>query len=166
MNARLVVVGGDAQPAEIHLRLPVVVGRGRQADLVVPHPFVSRVHCEIFRNEGKLSVRDLGSLNGTYVNQTRVSEQSLQPGDLLSLGSITFRVLYELEAGRAASDTKDPSDSLPDQPLDSGDPQDHMAITLPQPTGADDEEEPDTSSEIGQDQPAAANTGRPLEADG
>ena len=68
MDAKLVVVGGDAKAAEIKLRLPTIIGRGRGASLALPHPLVSRQHCEIFEANGQLMVRDLGSLNGTFVN--------------------------------------------------------------------------------------------------
>jgi pSer/pThr/pTyr-binding forkhead associated (FHA) protein len=103
MDAKLMVVGGDARPLEIKLRLPVVIGRGRQATLAVPHPLVSRKHCEIFESNGYLVVRDLGSLNGTYVNNRRVTEAILPPGQLLTLGSVTFRAIYEPAKGASHS---------------------------------------------------------------
>jgi pSer/pThr/pTyr-binding forkhead associated (FHA) protein len=103
MDARLMVVGGDARPMEIKLRLPVIIGRGRQATLAVPHPLVSRKHCEIFESNGYLVVRDLGSLNGTYVNNRRVTEAVLPPGQLLTLGSVSFRAVYEPAQGASSS---------------------------------------------------------------
>jgi predicted component of type VI protein secretion system len=94
MDAKLVLVGGDANPAEIKLRLPVIIGRGRQATLILPHPLVSRKHCEIVEYEGYLIVKDLGSLNGTYVNQRRVQQAVLPSGGLLTLGPLSFRAVY------------------------------------------------------------------------
>ena len=101
MDAKLVVVGSQITPKEIKLRLPVVIGRGRQATLVLPHPLVSRRHCEIVEHEGFLLVRDLGSLNGTFVDQNRIQQEILPPGGLLTLGTITFRAVYE--AGRSSN---------------------------------------------------------------
>ena len=96
MEAKLVVVGGEAKTAEIKLKLPTVVGRGRDASLTLPHPLVSRQHCEIFDSDGKLFVRDLGSLNGTYVNNERIEgERELPSGVLLTIGTVTFRAVYE-----------------------------------------------------------------------
>jgi len=125
MDAKLVVVGNEAQPKEIKLQMPVIIGRGRQATLLLPHPLVSRKHCEIVECEGYLVVRDLGSLNGTFVNQRRIHQAVLPPGGLLTLGTITFRAVYEspdaarppvaevpADASRASA-SKD-SDSLPD----------------------------------------------------
>ena len=61
LNAKLVVVGGDAKKAEVQLNLPTIIGRGKEAGLTVPHALVSRRHTEIFEREGQLFVRDLGS---------------------------------------------------------------------------------------------------------
>lgn len=96
MKAKLVVVGGDAKAAEVSLRLPTVIGRGRDVSLTLPHPLVSRRHCEIFESGGQLFVRDLGSLNGTFVGNDRVTESPLPPGELLTVGTVTFRAVYEV----------------------------------------------------------------------
>ena len=99
LNAKLVVVGGDAKKTEVQLKLPTVIGRGKEAGLTVPHALVSRRHTEIFQRDGRLFVRDLGSLNGTYVNNTRIEgDQPLEPDQLLTLGNITFRAVYEVES--------------------------------------------------------------------
>ncbi len=99
LNAKLVVVGGDAKSSEVRLKLPTVIGRGKEASLTVPHALVSRRHTEIFERDGKLFVRDLGSLNGTFVNNLKIEgEQVLAPNQLLTLGNITFRAVYEVAA--------------------------------------------------------------------
>ena len=98
MNAKLIVVGGDAKAAEVKLRLPTVIGRGREATLTLPHPLVSRQHCEIYEDGGKLCVRDLGSLNGTFVNNHKIEQATILPsGDLLTIGTVTFRAVYSSE---------------------------------------------------------------------
>ncbi|MCA9163841.1 MAG: FHA domain-containing protein [Planctomycetales bacterium] len=107
MKAQLVVVGGDAKAAEVSLRLPTVIGRGRDVSLTLPHPLVSRRHCEIFESGGQLFVRDLGSLNGTFVGNDRVTEAPLPPGELLTVGTVTFRAVYE--ANGTARPTANPA---------------------------------------------------------
>jgi len=97
LNAKLVVVGGDVKTTEIKLRLPSTIGRGRGTTIVLPHPLVSRQHCELFEADGQLMVRDLGSLNGTFVNNERVTEAPLAPGELLTVGTVTFRAVYDSE---------------------------------------------------------------------
>lgn len=98
LNAKLVIVGGgDARVSEIQLQLPTTIGRSREAKVKLPHPLVSRKHCEVFERDGQLYVRDLGSLNGTYVDSQKIeAEQLLQPNQLLTLGTVTFRAIYEL----------------------------------------------------------------------
>ncbi|MBC7852409.1 MAG: FHA domain-containing protein [Pirellulaceae bacterium] len=96
INAKLVVVGGEVKTAEIKLRLPCTIGRGRGCTIMLPQALVSRQHCELFESSGKLMVRDLGSLNGTFVNNQKIAEASpVNSEELLSIGTVTFRVVYE-----------------------------------------------------------------------
>src|SRR5262245_30881556 len=98
LNAKLVVVGGELKTSEIKLRLPATIGRGKGVSITLAHPLVSRKHCELSESGGQLVVRDLCSLNGTFVNNERVSESPLKPGELLTIGTVTFRAVYEAEA--------------------------------------------------------------------
>lgn len=98
LNVTLVVVGGDVKTPEVKLRLPSTVGRGRDCSIMLRHPLVSRQHCEIFEAGGALLVRDLGSLNGTFVNNQRIEgDAPLQPGQLLTIGTVTFRAMYDAD---------------------------------------------------------------------
>ena len=75
-----------------------VLGRSREADIVVDDANVSRRHAEIRPSGGSWTVRDLGSTNGIKVNGRRVDParpQSLKPGDEIELG--TARATFELE---------------------------------------------------------------------
>ena len=62
------------------------IGRHQDSDILLDDITVSRRHAEIVRTSKSLIVRDLGSLNGTYVNQSRVDEFALQHGDELQVG--------------------------------------------------------------------------------
>ena len=73
MKAKLIVVGGTTSTTEVHLRLPAIIGRGRSAQVTIPHSLVSRQHCEVLERDGQLVVRDLNSLNGTYVGDERIT---------------------------------------------------------------------------------------------
>jgi hypothetical protein len=94
MNARLLDArhGHRVIPLE---KLPVLIGRGPDAEVQVPDRFASRHHCELSEREGTLFVRDLGSSNGCLVNGRYANESSLRPGDTLSVGLTTFVVHYE-----------------------------------------------------------------------
>lgn len=95
MDAKLVVVSGKVNKKEVRLKLPTIIGRSRSADLTVAHPLVSRQHCLIYERDGALVVKDNGSLNGTFVAGSRISECILKPGDKLTVGPLTFVAIYD-----------------------------------------------------------------------
>ena len=64
----------------------VVVGRSREADIVLADPNVSRRHAELRRDESGWQVMDLGSTNGIKVNGQRVNQAALGPGDRITIG--------------------------------------------------------------------------------
>ncbi len=67
-------------------------GRHPESDIFLDDVTVSRRHAEFRRNDGKFSIHDVGSLNGTYVNRQRVEETQLANGDELQIGKfkLTF----------------------------------------------------------------------------
>lgn len=109
MKVKLKVIGGDAGASDIDLELPAVLGRGRDVSLNLSHPLVSRRHCELFEQQGRLAVRDLGSLNGTFVGSQAVDQAMMDPGDLLTVGTVTFRAVYEPEGILEAIPVADPA---------------------------------------------------------
>ncbi|MCC5823280.1 MAG: FHA domain-containing protein [Phycisphaerales bacterium] len=93
MEVALVRVTAEGESQRVVLAKDrTVVGRQEGCQLRIPIAGVSRKHCEIMIEGGSIVVRDLGSSNGTYVNQERVTEQPLAPGDLLSVGGQVFLV--------------------------------------------------------------------------
>ena len=68
------------------------IGRAPDDDIIVADLGVSKHHAELRRSpDGRYSITDLGSHNGTYVNGTRVSQQELNEGDIIAIGHATFR---------------------------------------------------------------------------
>ena len=67
---------------------PWTIGRSDACRLVIEHGTISRRHAVLKRVEGGFEVRDLGSLNGTWVNGWRVDRALLRPGDTLTLGDV------------------------------------------------------------------------------
>jgi len=102
MNYVLQVVRGRSANTTLKLSDGVTsVGRHDDCWIRIKSSQVSRRHCEIFESGGKLTIRDLGSSNGTYVNGKRVlGQQALTPGDELTLGAVTLRVA---KLGQAAA---------------------------------------------------------------
>jgi predicted component of type VI protein secretion system len=94
MNYVLQVVRGRSATTTLKLA-DGVTSLGRHDDCIIriKSSQVSRKHCELFEAGGKLTVRDLGSSNGTFVNGKRVlGQQPLKVGDELTVGSVTLRV--------------------------------------------------------------------------
>jgi hypothetical protein len=72
---------------------PIVLGRSRECDCVLPEPSVSRRHAELRRDGGRWLLRDLGSRNGTRVNGVRVLEETeVAPGDRVSFAGMRYRL--------------------------------------------------------------------------
>jgi predicted component of type VI protein secretion system len=94
MNYVLQVVRGRSANTTLKLSEGVTsVGRHDDCWIRIKSSQVSRRHCEIFESGGRLTIRDLGSSNGTYVNGKRVlGQQALTIGDELTLGAVTLRV--------------------------------------------------------------------------
>lgn len=69
-----------------------VIGRREQCELRIPLSEISRKHAMLMVAENAVTIRDLGSANGTYVNNIKISEQSLTPGDHVVIGPVVFTV--------------------------------------------------------------------------
>jgi len=109
MEVKLIVVDGKSNRRQVKLKLPADIGRSRQAKLTIGHARVSRQHCQLVERNGFVVVKDLGSLNGTFVDGDRVTEAVIKPGERLTVGPLTFQVEYEapVEAAEVAGDDGD-----------------------------------------------------------
>jgi FHA domain len=67
-------------------------GRHPDSDIFLDDVTVSRRHAEFHRESGIFTVRDVGSLNGTYVNRERIEEVPLYGGDEVQIGK--FRLVF------------------------------------------------------------------------
>ena len=72
-------------------------GRHPESDIFLDDVTVSRRHAEFARDEGAFVVRDVGSLNGTYLNRERIEQARLSNGDEVQIGK--FRLVYLTSAG-------------------------------------------------------------------
>lgn len=100
--ALLVVHRGPSEGSEFLLPADadvVGVGRSPESDVFLDDVTVSRRHAEFRRGADGWSVRDVGSLNGTYVNRVRVDDQRLSGGDEVQVGKFRFIFLVGIEPG-------------------------------------------------------------------
>jgi pSer/pThr/pTyr-binding forkhead associated (FHA) protein len=72
----------------------VTAGRHADSDIFLDDITVSRRHAEFVRTSAGYVVRDVGSLNGTYVNRDRIDEIALHDGDEVQIGK--FRLVYRV----------------------------------------------------------------------
>ena len=77
----------------------VTAGREPDSDLFLDDVTVSRRHAELRRMSEGWLLRDVGSLNGTYVNRRRIEEAPLAPGDEVQIGKYRFTYLVGGDAG-------------------------------------------------------------------
>jgi hypothetical protein len=92
-HALLIVQHGPNAGARFLLDMDVVsAGRSVSGDIFLDDVTVSREHAQFTRIGTTFSVRDMGSLNGTYVNRERVAEAALHDGDEVQIGKyrLTF----------------------------------------------------------------------------
>ena len=86
--ARFVITDPSAQTQIFEITTPTIsVGRAETNDLVLHHPSVSRHHVRITVLPGDITlINDLGSMNGTFVNNQPVQEQGLKDQDRVAIG--------------------------------------------------------------------------------
>jgi pSer/pThr/pTyr-binding forkhead associated (FHA) protein len=68
------------------------IGRAVRADFVADVPMVSRLHCRLTASERGLEIEDLGSTNGTFVNDRRIERAQLIIGDRIKVGRLELVV--------------------------------------------------------------------------
>ncbi len=88
-KCQLVVLDGANKGRKVDLNRPILkVGKRETNDLVIEEGTVSRNHVEIVQTEDGYLLKDLESTNGTYINEIRVKEAYLRPGDIIRVGTV------------------------------------------------------------------------------
>ncbi|MCG8416331.1 MAG: FHA domain-containing protein [Proteobacteria bacterium] len=67
------------------------IGSGGGANIIIQDGFMSTEHCQILASPSGFKLKDGGSTNGTYVNESRVSEHDLVDNDFLTMGKTNFK---------------------------------------------------------------------------
>lgn len=117
MDVQLVLIKSNGQQKAIPLPKSVtVLGRGTDSDLRIPIESCSRKQCQISLTGESLMLKDLGSSNGTYVNNQRIDETALNAGDRITIGPVVLTVQID---GKPASITESKADLTSSGPLDT-----------------------------------------------
>lgn len=93
----------------VPLKARLLIGRGSDCDLVLDESEMSRHHAVIEYSGGGLNLRDLGSVNGTFVNGTRVRDTALKVGDQIGFDRNRFLIENLAADGKPAVTAPPPS---------------------------------------------------------
>lgn len=124
MQVSLKVIGGKNDGRLINISVAeFIIGRSEDAHLRPSSDLISRQHCAIKIDNGRVTVEDLGSRNGTFVNEQQLAEPYVvKVGDVLRVGRLQFEMIVDHvqpgikkpkvnmvseAAARSASDVKD-----------------------------------------------------------
>lgn len=107
-------ISGKYQGGEFPLKgdKQLIIGRSSELDMVLVEDMVSRKHAKITLTSGKITIEDLGSTNGTFVNGEKVKTSRLKEGDRILIGTSILKLV------RAGANTPDLSDAQVKQNLE------------------------------------------------
>jgi hypothetical protein len=89
-------ISGKYQGGEFPLRphREIIIGRSSDLDMVLVEDMVSRKHAKITTDETAVTIQDLGSTNGTFVNGEKVRKADLKDGDRILIGTSIIKIVY------------------------------------------------------------------------
>ena len=96
MQWALRFISGKYQGGEFPLRphREIVIGRSSELDMVLVEDMVSRKHAKITTDDKTVSIQDLGSTNGTFVNGEKIRKVELKDGDRILIGTSIVKLVY------------------------------------------------------------------------
>jgi pSer/pThr/pTyr-binding forkhead associated (FHA) protein len=134
-NYAMRFISGKYQGGEFPLppNSEIVVGRSSDLDMVLVEDMVSRRHAKITMNGDNVTIQDLGSTNGTFVNGERIERMTLTDGDRVLIGTSIIKLvttdgpaaapsmpkkrLEEVAAGRRTNQVRSMSGAIDEVPL-------------------------------------------------
>jgi len=90
-------ISGKYQGGEFPLKADkqIVIGRSSELDMVLVEDMVSRKHAKIMISNGNITIEDLGSTNGTFVNGEKVKQARLKEGDRILIGTSILKLIQQ-----------------------------------------------------------------------
>src|SRR5450432_3473805 len=91
--AKLVIQnqGMTGRACELHTDR-TTIGRVEDNTFQIADPSVSSHHCEVHLRGNDIVIRDLNSTNGSFINNDKIAEQILKPGQVLRLGQVELKL--------------------------------------------------------------------------
>jgi len=98
MKVKLIMFREDGSRREFPVTAGgTTIGRKDDCGIRIPLAIISRRHAEIVVDEDGAVLRDLGAANGTFLNNRRITEEDLEPGDQITIGPVVFIVQVDGE---------------------------------------------------------------------
>jgi len=97
VDIRFVIISPKDKKGSLPVTLPLLIGRGEEVQFRIQHDRVSRRHCEFFALDGVVFIRDLGSTNGTLLEDKPIptsTKTPVPPNSIVRIGNMAFRVEY------------------------------------------------------------------------
>ena len=96
-NYALKFISGKYQGGEFPLKADkqIVIGRSSELDMVLVEDMVSRKHAKITISNGAITIEDLSSTNGTFVNGEKVKQARLKEGDRILIGTSILKLIQQ-----------------------------------------------------------------------
>ncbi len=89
----VVIHAEGAKPRTVPVSGNMVMGRATECELALDDTFISQQHARLFAKNGSWFVEDLGSTNGTFVNDQRLAAPAMvQPGDRVRVGTTVLEL--------------------------------------------------------------------------
>jgi len=112
--AKLVILnqGMTGRACELHTDR-TTIGRVEDNTFQIADASVSSHHCEVHLRGSDIFIRDLNSTNGSYINNEKITEQILKPGQILRLGQVELKLDAEGAASGAGTGTTPPTTATP-----------------------------------------------------
>ena len=138
MASVIITFNGQDQGSHELNKPKMVVGREAGCEICIDNLGISRQHCAFVNKGGAFVVQDLGSSNGTFVNQKRIVEHFLNDGDEIVIGKyiIKFKNDLQVQAGEPKSSSPVP-DTLNTYVMDSNKIQEQLAKMKAQQTSGE-----------------------------
>ncbi len=89
---RLRWADNEGRAHDLPLDCALIIGRGDDCDIVLPTTSASRRHARIAPTATGATIIDQGSSNGTFVNDERIAERAIGPGDVITIGGVRLTV--------------------------------------------------------------------------
>lgn len=104
VQASVEIAGSNPPRAYRLVKVPTIFGRANGCEVRISDTEVSRQHARIEYSNGRFHIADMGSTNGTFLNEARVVRSPLKNGDLIGVGKHRF-VFRTAEPGKVSFGT-------------------------------------------------------------